>query len=155
MEDLQLQFLAQSEDFISPFPFDEDGFCDSWWHRNPGWIHDNETYRIERFQLLSNGTELGHAEIMDAELDDNYDGLDVERTFKEISFFEIRASHRRKGLGATFVDLLLKHYGRTAMIAFSEEADDFWSAIGWEYVPRNDGDVTSFRKLFASESKCR
>lgn len=69
---------------------------------------------------------------------------------KEIWFFEIRHDLRRQHYGAEFAKHLIRHYTAWPLIAFSEDADEFWAGIGWHYHPRKDGDA-HYRKLFISQ----
>lgn len=150
MEYAELRFLVQEVDFQSPFPFGDEGFRDDWWHSNVGRVGDDTLGGTDYVQLLLDGIEMGRASLTDWQLSDSYIGIDADVPTKEIWFFEIRSTARRRGLGAEFASLLREHYASTPLIAFSEGADEFWDGIGWIHYPRKDGD-THYRKLFISE----
>lgn len=145
-----LRFLVQEVDFQSPFPFGDEGFQDNWWHSDIGRVGDDALGGTQYAQLLLDGVEMGRARLTDWQLSDSYIGIDTAVPTKEIWFFEIRSTARRRGLGARFASLLREHYAGMPLVAFSEGADEFWDSIGWIYYPRKDGD-TDDRKLFISE----
>lgn len=150
MKKAELRFLVQESDFQSPFPFGDEGFQDRWWHSDIAPVEDATLCGTHYAQLLLDGVEMGRAILTDWQLSDSYIGIDTEVPTKEICFFEIRSTARRRGLGARFASLLREHYAGMPLAAFSEDADEFWRSIGWICYPRKDGD-TNYRNLFISE----
>lgn len=143
--------MSQTKDYETPYQVVE-GFNTSWWHTRAGRIDVNLRGSKEYLQFRVNGMEVGRAEVIDCHLADDYNGIDIPVETKEISFFEIRQDLRRCGYGTTFVQHIVAHYNGTPVIAFSEEADAFWSSIGWSYYQRKDGEGWPYwRSLFTSE----
>lgn len=151
MEQFELRVLKQIEDYISPFEYGTEGFRDDWWHRRAGKVGDDALGGTTYLQLLRNAIEVGRAELTPWNLSDSYIGIDTEVKCREIWFFEVRLDFRRQGCGKEFARLLTQKYSDLPLIAFSEEADDFWSSIGWHYYPRKDGEKwPHVRSLFIS-----
>ena len=57
----------------------------------------------------------------------------------EIELIEIAASRRGEGLGRHVVELLCRTYPDRQLVALSEDADGFWSALGWIRHDHPDG----------------
>ena len=151
MQKYELHILSQTKDYETPYQVVE-GFNTSWWHTRAGRIDVNLRGSKEYLQFRVNGMEVGRAEVIDCHLANDYNGIDIPVETKEISFFEIRQDLRRRGYGTTFVQHIVAHYNGTPVIAFSEEADAFWSSIGWSYYQRKDGEGWPYwRSLFTSE----
>lgn len=151
MSRFELRVLPQEEDYRTPYELVE-GFDDRWWHDRAGRVGDDDLGGKEYLQFLADGNEIGRAEITDCSLSDSYDGIDTPVATKEIWLFEIRQDARRHGCGAAFAQHLLEHYQGTPLIAFSEDADEFWSGIGWRYYPHKNGEGwPHYRSLFISE----
>ena len=150
MHQYELRILSQKEDYNTPYQVVR-GFNTSWWHRRDGRIDATIRDSKEYLQFLVNGTEVGRAEVIDCKLGADYDGIDKPITTKEITFFEIRDDVRRCGYGTAFAQCIITRYAGTPVIAFSEDADLFWSGIGWVYFRRKDGEGWPYwRSLFAS-----
>lgn len=142
---LELRQVFQAQDYRSPFDLTLAGYTDRWWnmHRSP--VGES---RYETFTFMLNGEEVARAEVDpdDAVLGDYVDlqtPLDVAR----VTFFEVRAHRRREGIGRSAAELLAEHYPGASLAAFSEQADEFWSACGWHLHRRADGDPR-FQPLF-------
>lgn len=153
MENAFLQSLKQTEDCRSPFPAGVPGFSELWWQRRCGRVNDTPVITgTEYIQLWIDGVEIGRAELTDWTLSDSYIGISSEVPTKEIWFFEIREDQRGKGYGRFFAQALKSRYPSLPLIAFSMNADDFWSAIGWHHYPRKDNDTLGYNPLFISEA---
>lgn len=151
MSRFELGVLPQEEDYQTPYELVE-GFNDRWWHDRAGPVGEGGLDGKEYLQFLAEGNEVGRAEITDWLLSDGYEGIDTPISTKEIWFFEIRQELRRHGYGAEFAQHLVEYYPGIPLIAFSEDADEFWSGIGWHYFPRKDGiGWPQYRSLFISE----
>lgn len=137
----------QVQDYLIPFDYDADGFNSDWWFGRAGTIMDGD--HTDYVTLLLDDVEVARAEITPWELSDSYLHLSGQRTVYEIWFFEVRESCRAQGIGRKFAEMLTAEYSPTELIAFSEKADEFWSAIGWTKCPRKDGDP-HYRPLFVN-----
>jgi GNAT superfamily N-acetyltransferase len=49
----------------------------------------------------------------------------------EIQFIEVSNQHRRQGIGTQIVREIETWHPERTLVAFSEEADDFWASLGW------------------------
>jgi len=56
----------------------------------------------------------------------------VESRALEIQFIEISADFRRKGFGTKIVRQLEARHPDRTLVAFSEQADEFWASLGWK-----------------------
>jgi ribosomal protein S18 acetylase RimI-like enzyme len=55
----------------------------------------------------------------------------LESNALEIQFIEVANECRRQGIGTEIVrELAATHPNRT-LVAFSEQADEFWASLGW------------------------
>ncbi|MBT1620572.1 hypothetical protein N8D74_17760 (plasmid) [Curtobacterium flaccumfaciens] len=146
---LELHQVFQTHDYRSPFDLTLDGYTDRWWnmHRSP--VGES---RYDTFTFIADGVEVARAEVDpdDAVLGEYVD-LDTPVDVARLTFFEVRAPRRREGLGRAAVELLAEHYPRTVLAAFSEQADQFWTACGWRLHRRSDGDPR-FQPLFVHRS---
>ncbi|MDT5012664.1 MAG: hypothetical protein QOH57_4281 [Mycobacterium sp.] len=56
----------------------------------------------------------------------------LESRALEILYFEVSDRCRRQGIGTKIVrELEARHSDRT-LVAFSQDADDFWGSVGWQ-----------------------
>jgi GCN5-like N-acetyltransferase len=147
----ELKFLEPAKDYTSPFPHDPEGFTDTWWIPNIDMPYYDDLGGTKLIQFLVDHVEVGRAKITDWCLSTAYIGINSEINTKQIWFFEIHQNARRKGYGTEFAKQLINIYPDVPLIAFSENADDFWSRIGWIYYPRKDGDKHC-GKLFISKT---
>jgi GNAT superfamily N-acetyltransferase len=104
------------------------GFNDAWWSRVP---YATSAPHFVTFSVGS--TEIGRVE-----LDHNWSGslhMNAPRLGAEaleIQLIEIAQDHRREGLGAAVVRRLAEEFPERRLLALSEEADSFWSSLGWD-----------------------
>lgn len=90
--------------------------------------------------------EGGDIEVARFELDDdvwleNYLGVPPLRApALEIQFVEVHSAHQRRGVRRQPVELLRYRYTDRVLVAFSEEADEFWEALGWSRHIHKDDD---------------
>lgn len=108
-------------------PFDSaDGFTKQWWVRLDSSTH-------EWFTFTDSGEEVARAQIdPKAQIGSLYrDVPSPPRGFATIAFFEVRQDLHRQGIGRRAIALLQQKYPDTTMAAFSENADDFWTGLGW------------------------
>jgi GCN5-like N-acetyltransferase len=147
----ELKFLESAKDYASPFPHDPEGFTDTWWIPDIDTPNYDALDGTKLIQFLVDHVEVGRAKITDWRLSTAYIGINSEINTKQIWFFEIHQNVRRKGYGTEFAKQLTNIYPDIPLIAFSENADDFWPRIGWIHYPRKDGDKHC-RKLFISKT---
>jgi GNAT superfamily N-acetyltransferase len=58
-----------------------------------------------------------------------------------------RAAHQRQGIGTAVIRALIAEYPDRRLVAFSEDADQFWASLGWaRFVNADSSEV--FRPLF-------
>lgn len=117
----------------SPFEPDE-RFTGHWWDPIP--YHDDNPYYVQ--------VRLGTLEVARVELDEDVEISHYANTpalgatALEIQFLEVAADCRRMGIGRDAVShLAARHPGRR-LVAFSEEADEFWSVLGWLEFRHNE-----------------
>ena len=127
-----------------PYNLDVIGFNNSWWEN---------TFRAptEYFSFRLGKNEVARAMILYQTLQDSYIGIPGQCQARLIQFLEVRADHRRQGIGAQAVSLLSGLHPDPYLVAFSSEADIFWSRIGWTWHPRKDGETKHFMRLYARE----
>ena len=128
----------------TPYNLDVPGFNNSWWEN---------TFRTptEYFSFRFENEEVARAEVLYQTLQASYVGIQNQCRAKLIQFLEVRADHRRQGIGAQAISLLSGLHPDPYLVAFSSEADDFWSRIGWTWHPREDGETKHFMRLYARE----
>lgn len=149
MKHFELIVLPQVQNYVKPFQLVE-GFQNRWWQKCNDRVDEDTLGGHEYIQFLTNGIKVGRVDISDWRLSDSYVGIDSEVTTKQIWFFEIHHNVHRQGYGTAFAQHLIKHFSGAPLIAFSKDADEFWSNIGWFHYPRKDGDPRH-RKLFVSQ----
>jgi hypothetical protein len=67
----------------------------------------------------------------------------------EILLLEVRGDLRLRGVGHAAVQAIAAEYPSTRLAAFSEDADGFWSSLGWAaHVRSTNG--PAYRTLFVS-----
>lgn len=147
---LELVVLDQVEDFFMPFDLTVEGFHDDWWDDRVGRV---DTGHYDWLSFVDQGEEVARAEIdYDATLGGDYTGPPFPRDVIDVTFIEVRKDRRRNGIGRAVMAHIVDRYPGRVLIAFSEEADEFWSSIGWYRRPRVDGD-TNYRPLFVWDGR--
>lgn len=111
-------------------PFDRAaGFDDAWWSRH-AFDEPDDWYSFYDEQDV----EVARAEVeRHSQIDSTYytDVVLPPDGFAEVTFFEVREQDRRGGVGTRAIELLAGAYPGRRLAAFSEEADQFWGALGW------------------------
>lgn len=149
--DLTLTVLTQLSDFQTPFDVDALGFTEGWWDHRVGRARDQHS---DFLSFTLNGNEVARAEVDRGTINNIYVGLTPAPEIVDVVFFEVRESRRRAGVGRAAIALIERRYDGEMLIAFSEEADDFWSGIGWTHYPRADRSP-HHRPLFVSNDALR
>ena len=127
-----------------PYNLDVPGFNDSWWEYTFHAPIKNFSFRIKN-------EEVARIKVLYQPLQDPYVGIQNQHQVKLIQFLEVRANYRRRGIGAQAISLLSELFPDPYLVAFSSEADEFWSRIGWTWHPRKDGKTKHFMRLYARE----
>ncbi|MCR2763841.1 GCN5 family acetyltransferase [Microbacterium sp. zg.B48] len=141
---LTMRSLDQVEDYFMPFDLEVDGFTDGWWDNRVGRVG---TSHYDWLSFERDGVEVARAEVdYTATLGGEYLGRPLPRDVVDIPFLEVREGYRGGGIGRRAVDLITAKYAGSLLIAFSEQADEFWTAVGWQRRPRLDSD-TMYRRL--------
>lgn len=110
-------------------PFSEsDDFTGDWW--------DDEIYGYDpsqHFYAFFDGQhEVARVEIeVQDTVNPEYEQPAHPGPYAVIHFFEVSADHRRKGHGTDAVQQLAGRYAGTPLVAYSQDADDFWGSLGW------------------------
>lgn len=119
--------------------FDEsyEGFNERWWDHRGRHYFDNAVFLTVRDSV----DEIARIEL-DQEVDPGeYVGARrlAGPPLLEIQFIEVRADLRCRGLGSAIVEALANLYPDRRLVAFSEDADGFWSSLGWaRHLHRSD-----------------
>ena len=139
---------------VAETPFEVvEGFNERWWNRRL-----MEGGRSEWFSFLDvGGTEVARAEsVPEAHVGSVYAGVSIPAEgFVEIAFLEIREGARRWGVGRQAVRLLKEAHPGRQLAAFSERADEFWGALGWQRHIRLNRNPQLHRPLFVSPAAVR
>ncbi|NHP16269.1 hypothetical protein G8767_22170 [Rhodococcus sp. IC4_135] len=65
----------------------------------------------------------------------------------EIQFIEVASPYRRKGIATEVVLAVAEIQPDRTLVAFSEDADEFWASLGWSRYDHSEG-ARSYRPLF-------
>ncbi|MDO4144099.1 GNAT family N-acetyltransferase [Clavibacter michiganensis] len=141
---LERRQVFQTQDYRSAFDLTVDGYTDSWWDSRSRVRDAHHDW----FVFSEDGTEVARAEAdAAARIESEYIDLTTPRDVVDVVFFEVRSGHRGRGVGHAAAALLVDEYRGRDLIAFSEEADGFWTSAGWTLYPRVDGSRL-YRPLF-------
>ena len=134
---LELKQLQPLYGYASPYEYEANEFNHRWWNSSAL----NRLNEPDRFCLsfLNEGQEIARAFLAPYTLADDYVNYSLSRDVMLIDFFEVAESCRRKGFGKSAVELIIQHFQKRILAAFSENADDFWTAAGFTNYPRVDG----------------
>lgn len=127
-------------------PYDDDeNFTHDWWHRP--WDLGN---RYSLWSALVAGVEVARIELDQEVAYGHYAGVpDLGPGLLEIDFFEVSGAHRGRGLGGSVVVRVAECFPGRRLVAFSEEADRFWSGLGWVRYDHPRG-FPAYRPLFVA-----
>lgn len=127
-----------------PYNLDVPGFNNSWWEHTFRTPTKDFSFRFEN-------EEVARVKVLYQPLQDPYIGIQNQHQVKLIQFLEVRTNYRRQGIGGQAIFLLSELFPDPYLVAFSSEADEFWSRIGWTWHPRKDGETNHFMRLYARE----
>ncbi|QNJ90997.1 GNAT family N-acetyltransferase [Mycolicibacterium fluoranthenivorans] len=118
-----------------PFPL-RDGYKFGWRSlmRDP----DKATY----FEVLRDRTAVARVETDENSYFDCYVGVpsNLRITALEIQLIDVLEQHRRQGIGRAVIEDLSRMYPDRRLVAFSEDADEFWRHLGWDRFERRVDD---------------
>lgn len=129
---MRLKPVASAGVVFKPFSASDD-FTDGWWDDFLyGYSSVDEV--DEQFYAVFNGQdEVARIEVeIEDALGEEYPAPSVPGPYAVIHFFEVSEEHRRRGYGTQVIRLIEQHYEGMPLVAFSEDADDFWGSLGWE-----------------------
>ncbi|MBF4616420.1 GCN5 family acetyltransferase [Curtobacterium sp. VKM Ac-1376] len=145
---MRVRRVEALESFRSPFDMTVAGFNERWWGRARYSTEPN----YETLTFDQDGVEVARAEIdTAAQIADVYKGFTPPASAIDVSFFEVREGYRLAGVGEAAMMLLVSRYPGRTFTAFSEQADGFWSGIGWTHYPRVDRSM-HYRPLFVKHA---
>lgn len=106
----------------------DDRFTDGWWTSD---YSDADDY--SNVQVLLGDTEVARVELdQRVEISHYSSTLALGDQALEIQFIEVATDQRGQGIGTEVVRLLEVAYPDRRLVAFSEEADEFWGSLGWD-----------------------
>lgn len=127
-----------------PYALD-DGFTYDWWHR----VWDLGR-RYSLWSVVAGKVEVARIELDQEVSYDHYAGVpSLGEHVLEVDFFEVSATLRGQGLGQAALELVAERNPGRRLVAFSEEADDFWAGLGWTRYDHPDG-FPSYRPFFVA-----
>lgn len=144
---MKLDYIEKRRESHSRYewtPFEQnDDFTSDWW--------DDVPYRIDDpwfVQVLFEGVEVARVELDDTVDISHYEGTpQLGPAALEIQLIEVSSKFRRRGVATEVVRGLVAGNPARRLVAFSEEADEFWSSLGWERYDQRESPM-SFRPLF-------
>lgn len=136
---LRLKPLTEGGTVYKPFSTDDD-FTDGWWDDSLYGYASPEEVDEQFFAFFIGQTELARAEVEVVDrLEGDYATPSVSGPYAVIHFFEVSSDHRRRGYGRQVIELLADRFAGTHLVAYSEDADEFWGSLGWvRYAHRTE-----------------
>jgi hypothetical protein len=126
-----------------------DGFQQPWWEDLAYGYKRNRNFF---FSFFEDQIEVARAEIeLKNDAGSHYGFRTPSNPCAVIHFFEVAEGRRRTGVGTQALSLLRSRFGFSPLVAYSEEADDFWDSLGWnrhEYP-----DSAAYRPLYVDTSR--
>lgn len=148
LHQLEAREVFQTRDYRSPYLL-SDGFNKRWW--NTGFYRA-ETQKDQYLGFYLGASEVARTKVQIRLLGNLYENFEPPSLVAEIFFLEVHRAFRGQGLGLTVVQYFVDKHPGEVLIAFSEDADEFWLALGWRYQPRLDGDQRH-RSLFIFDAR--
>ncbi|WP_285689996.1 GNAT family N-acetyltransferase [Actinoplanes sp. NBRC 103695] len=124
----------------APFTHDEAsaGFNQDWWYGRPVSPHSRSIF----LRLLEGREEVARLRLGDDLRTDDYADVPLlGASALEIQYIEVHGAHRGRGLGTAAIKLLHERYPDRRLVAFSAEAEHFWSSLGWRRHLHVDPDL--------------
>lgn len=132
-------------------PFDgDDGYTYGWWDR---WLGGDDSVYV---QVLRDGEEVARVMLDETVGIEHYVNTPpLGDVALEIQFIDVRSDVRRQGIGRAVVEQLARMHPDRRLVAYSEEADEFWSALGWQRYDHPEGPPHLPRKARSLASRGR
>lgn len=132
---MRLKPFLQGGTVRKPFSTD-DGFTDGWWDDSMYGYATAAEVTEQYYAVYDGQTEVARAEVEVVDrLEGDYPAPSVPGPYAVIHFFEVSADYRRRGHGRQAIALLAARFEGTPLVAYSEDADEFWGSLGWERHP--------------------
>ena len=119
------------------------GFNPAWWCRAAHLNGPIPRY----FSVVDGKVEVARIELEEDVDLAHYGAPELREYALEIQFIEVHDHHRGRGIGREVVRLISKQNPGKSLVALSEDADGFWSSLGWERIDHPDG-PEHYRPLF-------
>lgn len=122
-----------------PFTGDSGSFTLGWW--DDAWRFQYASKR-RWFGATLAGEEVCRVEIELGSADDYSVGSAILGTdpIVGIEFIDVAETHRRRGIATAVIRHVELEFPDHRLVAFSEEADSFWSSLGWDRHGHPEGD---------------
>lgn len=128
-----------------PYNLDVPGFNDSWWEHTFHAPTKDFSFRFEN-------EEVARVKVLYQPLQAPYIGIQNQHQVKLIQFLEVRADHRRQGIGAQAISLLSGLHPDPYLVAFFIRSRRFLERNRMDVAPREDGETKHFMRLYAREA---
>lgn len=128
---------ANKYSWIPPFDFSVAYDNEQWW-TDVRYYYTDEPWFV---QILQDGVEVARVELDDpGGINPTYrDVPKLASPCLEIQFIEVSTGARRRHIGTRTVHALAQRHGDRRLLAYSEEADEFWDSLGWDRFDHPDG----------------
>lgn len=132
-----------------PFPTGHERYTYGWWD---GGYRFHYTDGRRWFVAHRGGLEVGRVEVDVASGDDYYVGSAVlgNGPILDIEFVDVATDQRRQGIASKMVQHLMDVFPGHRLVAFSEDADEFWGSLGWTRI-EHPGGSDHYRPLFVQQ----
>jgi GNAT superfamily N-acetyltransferase len=133
---LVVRCKGPDEERYSWRPFEpNEHFTDEWWDR-ANLFGDDDTY----IQATLDGAEVGRVHLDEQVWTSHYAGApDLGAVALEFQFIEIADDHRRSGIASELIGTIADMHPTRCLVAFSEDADEFWASLGWDRYDHPEG----------------
>lgn len=130
-------------------PFSEsDDFTEGWWDDAIHGFEPNQHF----YAFFDGQHEVMRVEIEVQDiLNPEYEQPQHPGPYAVIHFFEVSEDHRRKGYGTDAVQQIVDCYRGMPLVAFSQDADEFWASLGWERY-EHAAEPENHRPMFVGET---
>jgi GNAT superfamily N-acetyltransferase len=110
-------------------------------------------------QVVEDGAEVARVEFDDpGDINPDYTGVPTIGPDRlEIQFIEVALAARGRKIGTQVVQMLAERHPDRRLFAYSQDADRFWTRLGWERFDHPEGDwrslfIQPIRVVLASQS---
>lgn len=127
---------------FGPWPHD-DRFSDYLW--DTFGVRSGTGFHF--YEVRHGDVPVARIEIHDDDPTECYSNPLPTKPILEIQNIEVASSHRGCGLGTLIVEEIARAHTERTLAALSEQADEFWSSLGWIRYERSD-DRPNSRPLY-------